>query len=47
VLSLCTAYGGTTKRAFARAVLVVGVYWIAVILATVAIALPVIFWRIM
>jgi hypothetical protein len=47
VLSLRTAYGGTTKRAFARAVLVVGVYWIAVILATVALALPVIFWRIM
>jgi len=45
VLALRTSYGGTTSQAFRRAVVVGGVYWIAVILATVAIALPVIFWR--
>jgi hypothetical protein len=47
VLALRAAYGGTKWQAFRRAVVVVGVYWIAVILATVAIALPVIFRRVL
>jgi hypothetical protein len=45
VLALHTAYGGTTWQAVRRAMIIVGVYWIAVIVATLAIALPAVFWR--
>jgi hypothetical protein len=45
VLALRKAYGGTAWQAVGRAVLVVGGYWIAVIVATLAIVLPAIFWR--
>jgi hypothetical protein len=45
VLALRTAYGGTAWQALGRAMVIVGVYWIAVIAATVAIVLPAVVGR--
>jgi len=45
VLALRKAYDGSAWHAVGRAFVIVGVYWIAVIVASVALALPVIFWR--
>ena len=47
VLALRTAYGGRTGQAFRRAVLIVGVYWMAVIVATLSIVLPAVFERLL
>jgi uncharacterized protein DUF3667 len=47
VLALRTAYGGTAWQTFGRAVVVVGLYWIAVIVATMGIVLPVVLRRLL
>jgi hypothetical protein len=45
VVGLQVAYGGTRRRAIRDAAIVLGLYGIAVIAATLGIVLPVLFWR--
>jgi Protein of unknown function (DUF3667) len=45
VIGLEVAYGGTRRRALRDAAIVLGLYWVAVIAATLGIVLPVLFWR--
>ena len=45
VLALRAVYGGTLRRALAHTVVVLALYWVATTVVTVAIILPVLFWR--
>jgi hypothetical protein len=44
-VALRVAYGGTGRRAVRDAAIVLGAYWAAAIIATLAIVLPALFWR--
>jgi hypothetical protein len=45
VLALRAVYGGTIPRAVAHAVVVLALYWLAAVVATAAIVVPVLFWK--